>query len=78
MKNHSWLMLVCCLGPLFLIFLAPALGLNSSGAFFVFIVAMFLCSFMMTGKGGGCCGGHHEEKSDKNDNKEEEGKHGCH
>ena len=74
MKNNSWLMLICCLGPLFRFFLAPALGLNSTNAVYIFIVVIFLFGFMMTG--GVCCGGHQAEKS-KDDKKEEE-KHGCH
>ena len=73
MKNRAWMMLICCLGPLFLIFLAPALGLKNTNLFLIFIVAMFLCCFMMMGKGGGCCGSHKNEDKEK---KEED--HGCH
>ncbi len=74
MKNNPWLMLICCLLPLFLIFLAPALGLKNSNLFLIFIVAMFLCCFMMVGrKSGGCCGSHKSRDQEK-----KEGDHGCH
>ena len=77
MKNNSWLMLICCLGPLLFFIAAPALGLNIKNSFWVLIPVVILVCFMMMGKGGGCCGGHHDKKQET-DKKEEEGKHGCH
>ncbi len=78
MKNQPWMMLVCCLAPLLLVFVAPSLGLNKVNALFILIPVMLLVCFMMMGKGGGgCCGGHHEEKSET-EKKEEDGKQGCH
>lgn len=77
MKNQSWMMLVCCLLPVLLIFVAPALGLNKGNSFWVLIPVMLLVFFMMMGKGGGCCGGHHKKEPDTN-KKEGEKKPGCH
>jgi len=77
MKNKSWLMLICCLGPFLLFIVAPALGLNKENTFWVFIPVMLLFCFMMMGKGGGCCGGHQDKQSDA-DKKDEEKKTGCH
>jgi len=77
MKNQPWMMLICCLLPLLLIFVAPALGLNKGNALFILIPVMLLVCFMMMGKGGGgCCGGHRDEKSGTD--KKEDGKQGCH
>ena len=79
MKNQSWMMLICCLGPLLLFFVAPALGLNKGNAFFVLIPVMILVCFMMMGKGGGCCGTHQDQKKEnESDNKQKDGQHGCH
>ncbi len=77
MKNQSWTMLICCLGPLLFFIVAPALGLNKENSFWVLIPVMLLFCFMMMGKGGGCCGGHHEKETDK-DKKEDGKKSGCH
>jgi hypothetical protein len=77
MKNNSWMMLICCLGPLLLFMVAPALGLNKDNLFWILIPAMLLVSFMMMGKGGGCCGGHKDKKS-SSDKKNGEKKSGCH
>ncbi len=77
MKNRSWMMLVCCLLPVLLIFVAPALGLNKGNSFWVLIPVMLLFCFMMMGKGGGCCGGQHKKEPDT-DKKEDEKKSGCH
>ena len=61
MKNQPWMMLICCLLPLLLIFVAPSLGLNKGNALFIFIPVMLLACFVMMGKGGGgCCGSHHD------------------
>ncbi len=77
MKNQSWMMLICCLLPVVLIFVAPALGLNKGNLFWVLIPVMLLVCFMMMGKGGGCCGGHHKKEPDTDKN-EGEKKPGCH
>ena len=56
MKKQTWMMLICCLGPLLLFFMLQVLvGLNKGNAFFVLIPVMILLCFMMMGKGGGCC-----------------------
>ncbi len=73
MRDHSWMMLVCCLGPLLFFIVAPALGLNKENSFWVLIPVMLLFFFMMMRKGGGCCGG----QSDP-DKKSGEKKSGCH
>lgn len=78
MKNNSWMMLICCLAPLLLFVIAPALGLNKQNLSWILIPAMLLVCFMMMGKGGGCCGGHHEKESDNKDNKTEDKKPKCH
>lgn len=78
MKNSSWMMLICCLGPLLLLVLAPALGLDKQNLSWIVFPAMLLVCFMMMGKGGGCCGGHHEKESDKKDNKTENKNQKCH
>ena len=79
MKNNSWLMLICCLGPLLFFILAPALGLNKENALWILIPVMLLVCFMMMGKGGGCCGNHqnHKKENDSND-KQKSDKQGCH
>lgn len=77
MKNNSWMMLVCCLGPLLFFIVAPALGLNKGNVSWVFIPVMLLLCFMMMGKGGGCCGGHQDKSTDV-DKKEDEKKKSCH
>ncbi len=76
MKNNSWMMLICCLGPLLFFIVAPTLGLNKENLSWVFIPVMLLVIFMMMRKGGGCCGGH-GPKSDS-DKKDGEKKSGCH
>ena len=78
MKNQPWMMLICCLGPILLFFVAPALGLNKENSFWIFIPVMLLVCFMM-GKGGGCCG-HHQDQNKKNesDDKQKDSQHGCH
>jgi hypothetical protein len=77
MKNNSWMMLICCLGPVLFFIVAPALGLNKDNSFWVLIPVMLLVCFMMMRKGGGCCGGHQDKPSDT-DKKEGEKKQGCH
>ena len=79
MKNQSWMMLICCLAPLLLFVVGPALGLNKENAFFVLIPVMILVCFMMMSKGGGCCGGHQDHKKEnESDDKQKDGKQGCH
>ena len=79
MKNQPWMMLICCLLPLLLIFVAPSLGFNKGNALFILIPAMLLVCFMMMGKGGGgCCGGHDDKKPEADQKEEGQEKHGCH
>ncbi|MBI3618267.1 MAG: hypothetical protein HY210_08670 [Candidatus Omnitrophica bacterium] len=77
MKNNSWMMLICCLGPLLFFIAVPALGLNKENSFWVLVPVMLLVCFMMMRKGGGCCGGHEDKKIDS-DKKDGEKKSGCH
>lgn len=44
--KHLW-MIIGCILPLLLIFLAPALGLSSQVSMFIFIVFMFACHLLM-------------------------------
>jgi len=44
--KHLW-MIIGCILPLLLIFLAPALGLSSNTSLFIFIVIMFACHLLM-------------------------------
>ena len=46
MKHAIWMIVGCTL-PLFLIFLAPALGLGSNLSLFIFIIVMFACHLFM-------------------------------
>ena len=46
MKNQSWMMLICCLAPLLLFVVGPALGLNKGNAFFILIPIMILFSLI--------------------------------
>ena len=77
MKNNSWMMLICCLGPLLFFIVAPALGLNKESLSWIFIPVMLLVFFLMMRKSGGCCGGHKDKPSDT-EKKDEEKKPGCH
>ena len=79
MKNNSWLMLICCLGPVLFFILAPALGLNKENSFWILIPVMLLVCFMMMGKGGGCCGGHQDHKKENESNdKQKDSPKSCH
>ena len=79
MKNQSWMMLICCLAPLLLFVVGPALGLNKGNAFFILIPIMILFCFMMMGKGGGCCGSHQRgEKKKEDESKQKDSQQGCH
>jgi hypothetical protein len=77
MKNQSWMMMVCCLMPVLIFFVLPAIGFNRENLSWILIPVMLLVFFMMMRKGGGCCGGH-DEKKPEGDTKEEHKKHGCH
>ena len=78
MKNQSWMMIICCLAPLLLFFVGPAVGLKEN-AFFILIPVMILVCFMMMGKGGGCCGSHrHGKETDESENKQKDSKQSCH
>ena len=79
MKNQSWMMLICCLAPLFLFIVGPALGLNTGNAFFILIPATILVCVMMMGKGGGCCGTpQHGEKKKEDELKQKDSQRGFH
>lgn len=52
MNKHTIWMIIGCGLPLLLIFLAPALGINSNISLFIFIIAMFACHLMMPHHGG--------------------------
>ncbi len=78
MKNNSWLMLICCLGPLLLFIAAPAFGFNKENVSWIIIPVILLACFMMMGRGGGCCGGHQDKKSETDEKEEDQKKHGCH
>jgi hypothetical protein len=63
MKNHIWMLLACLL-PLLLIFVLPAMGIQSSPIFSLLLVGCFVMHlFMMKGHGHGDNGkgDHHDE-----------------
>ena len=78
MKNRSWMMLICCLGPALFFIVAPALGFNKENSFWILIPVMLLVCFMMMGKGGGCCGSHQDKETETDKKEENQKKHGCH
>jgi uncharacterized membrane protein YhaH (DUF805 family) len=47
MNRHLFWMIIGCIVPLLLIFLAPGFGLDNSITFFLFIVIMFGAHLMM-------------------------------
>lgn len=47
MNRHAILMIIGCVLPLLLIFLAPLFGLDGRISILVFVVAMFLCHLLM-------------------------------
>jgi cell division protein FtsW (lipid II flippase) len=47
MNRHLFWMIIGCIVPLLLIFLAPSFGLDNSITFFLFIVVMFGAHLMM-------------------------------
>lgn len=82
MKNHNhglW-MVLCCLAPLLLVFIAPVFGLRGGNfSSFLYFLALFACPLMMLMGHGG----HDHENSDKEDSDheghEKKGEHhGCH
>lgn len=53
MNRHTILMIIGCVLPLLLIFLAPLFGLDGRVSLLVFVVAMFLCHLLMPMHGRG-------------------------
>lgn len=47
MKKHIIWMIIGCVVPLLLIFLAPVLGLSSNLSLLIFIIVMFGCHLLM-------------------------------
>lgn len=47
MDKHTLWMIIGCGLPLLLVFFAPALGLSTDIAIFIFIAAMFICHILM-------------------------------
>lgn len=67
--KHVIVMLLGCVLPLLLIFLAPALGLRSNTSFFFFMIAMFACHLLMPMHHGGHRHGQHPNPATaKNEN----------
>lgn len=67
MKKHLIWMIIGCIVPLLLIFLAPALGLNDNVPLFFFIIAMFACHLLMPMHHG-----EHKKKENQNSSQGEE------
>lgn len=63
MKKHIIWMIIGCIVPLLLIFLAPALGLGSDISLFIFILAMFAYHLLMPMHHHG---GHNNEQKQPN------------
>ncbi|WP_115170703.1 hypothetical protein [Sphingobacterium spiritivorum] len=70
--KHLW-MIIGCILPLLLIFLAPALGLSSQVSMFIFIVFMFACHLLMP-----MLHGSHDHKQQNSETTKSEKKHGHH
>jgi len=70
-KQMIWMIIGCSI-PLLLIFFAPALGLSSSWALFIFIVAMFACHLLMPHHVGN---GHNHNKENSETKKENSHEH---
>lgn len=47
LDKHTLRMIIGCVLPLLLIFLAPAIGLGNNVALLIFIAAMFVCHLLM-------------------------------
>lgn len=63
MKQHGWWMVLGCVLPLVLIFVAPLLGIEGNWSLFLFISLMFFCHVGMMGHHGKH-GDHDVEKED--------------
>ncbi len=76
MKHNSWMMLICCLGPLLFFIVAPALGANNNATSWIYIVPAILCFLMMIMMfmGSGCGKGGANDK----DKKKDDGDSSCH
>jgi hypothetical protein len=80
-RNHGLWMMLCCILPLLAIFLLPGFGVKGDFSTVIFVMAMFVCHFMMMGGHQ-----HNEEDVDNKTGKEnsehkehkEGGQHGCH
>ncbi|MEJ5962980.1 hypothetical protein [Pedobacter immunditicola] len=73
MKHFLW-MIIGCILPLLLIFLAPALGLSSKTSMFIFIVFMFACHLLMPMH----FHGNHTKKQQNSETTKAEQKHAHH
>ncbi len=73
MKHHGLWMVIGCVLPLLLIFAFPAIGISNGTSFFIFILLMFGCQFLMMGRMGH---GHGHNKETDHDHKGEI--HGAH
>jgi len=66
MKKSGWKVIISCAIPLLAILLFPLLGLRTSIAFFIWMVIMFGCYWVMT------------SLPESNDNYFKDKKYGCH
>ncbi|MBK9154596.1 MAG: hypothetical protein IPM25_10340 [Chloracidobacterium sp.] len=60
MNKHMVLMVIGCVLPLLLIFLAPLIGLDGKISLLIFVIAMFLCHLLMP-MHFGVSGGHSDK-----------------
>ena len=60
MNKHMVLMVIGCVLPLLLIFLAPLIGLDGKISLRIFVIAMFLCHLLMP-MHFGVSGGHSDK-----------------
>ncbi len=60
MRRHTLWMVIGCVVPLLLIFILPLFGLGSGISLFIFIILMFVCHLLMTGR-------HQKGHDNKND-----------
>lgn len=63
--KHTFWMIIGCILPLLLIFIAPAFGINNSVSIFIFIVTMFAIHLFMPMHGPN---GHQHGQNHKNSN----------
>lgn len=47
MKSHTLWMILGCVLPLLLIFIAPSIGMGENVSLFIFIILMFGCHLLM-------------------------------